>query len=92
MKIGIFLYGIVYGGYAKHNNIVFEKDLRHCWPNTKEMLVDPLISKGHTVDVFLSTYKPSDLDVYNEILNKTNPTKTIYYEHQKTKNHRGSCG
>jgi hypothetical protein len=75
MKIGICLFGIIYGKSGPYQD---EKDIKHCWLNLKNMLIDPFKQNGHDVEIYLSTYQVDDSDKYEEILELVKPTKVIF--------------
>jgi len=65
MKRGIASYGITSGLRPSHAGgpVGSDRDIRHCWPDHKKMLIDPLLEKGHSVNVYLSTYPFLDINV-----------------------------
>lgn len=77
MKIGFSLFGIIYGDGGQHND---QKDIKHCWQNIKNMLIEPFQEKGFDVEVFLSTYPVQDSEKFEEILKIVNPKKIVFSE------------
>lgn len=77
MKIGIAFYGIVDGIRPSHvgGPTGSERDVRHCWPDHKRMLIDPYIAKGHDVKIYLSTYPAVDPDIQKFIDDEIRPIK-----------------
>lgn len=89
MKIGIFLWGIIHGRYNNDDNVLLKKDFSHCWPNLREMLVQPLFEQGHSVDIFLSTYTSQDRAAHAQILKEISPKAIIYSNHAGS--NRSTC-
>lgn len=73
MRIGFFFYGIAYGP-GKGG----DRDFHHCWPNIKNMLVDPFIVQGHDVKLYFSTYPFPSGDIRQEFNSLVGPNE-IYY-------------
>ena len=79
MRVGIFLWGIIHGNYC-HEGMKYnvEKDLSHCWPNIKNMLVNPLQIAGHDVRLYVSTYTSENRSAHTNILKSIGPKAIIY--------------
>ena len=79
MRVGIFLWGIIHGSYC-HEGMKYnvEKDLSHCWPNIKNMLVNPLQIAGHDVRLYVSTYTSENRSAHTNILKSIGPKAIIY--------------
>jgi hypothetical protein len=81
MKIGFVFYGLFYGDgsdLGKKPNGASCKDITHCWPNLKRMLIDPFREQGHDCRVYISTYKVEDEQKHSEIVNLIKPYKAVY--------------
>jgi hypothetical protein len=56
------------------------KDIRHCWPNIKKNVVQPLLDNNNQVDVLLSTYKVTDETIEKDIFDKVQPKHVLYWD------------
>lgn len=94
MKIGIAFYGIVDGERPSvaSGPIGSNRDIRHCWPDHKKMLIDPFIEQGHEVSTYITSYTPGN-EIGQYISNDIKPT-TITYLDKSTSDPfttKGSC-
>ena len=75
MIIGLVIYGKIHG----HNGPK-KYDIRHCYPNTQRMIVDPLRQQGHEVRTFICTYPVDDADVLADFYTMTQPANVTFCE------------
>lgn len=73
MNIGFSFYGSIYGKAANRS-----KDVRHCWPNLKRMLIDPFVEQGHSAKILFSCYDPGDEEVESQFLSLVKPDLVLY--------------
>lgn len=81
MKIAICLFGILYGTGGKFGSL---RDVRHCWPNIKKNLIDPVTKLGHEVKLCLSTYKIDDAVIEKEIIDLLQPGYIKYCDFENS--------
>lgn len=81
MKIGFSFFGILYGSGG---NTQSTRDVRHCWNNIREKLIDPYTAAGHDVRIYLSTYKVENEITEQEILELIKPDKVHYSEYKNS--------
>lgn len=79
MKIGIAFFGILYG-YKDREGV--SRDYRHCWPNIRENIIDPLEKEGHLVSIYFSTYDFENTILTDEFLESLKPTKVILCKYE----------
>lgn len=72
MIIGLALYGIFHG---YHTNAGSAADFRHCFPNTRRMIIDPLREQGHVVKTFVCTYPILDPEALRDFHAMVDPVK-----------------
>lgn len=75
MKIGFVFYGITYGPGGRTGS---DRDFRHCWPNIKEMLVDPFVAQGHEVYLYLSSYFQENGPFWEELFKTFKPRHLVF--------------
>lgn len=80
MIVGLALFGILYGD---HRNSF--RDFRHCFPNIKRMIIEPLEKEGHFVKVFVCTYSIQDEEVLQTFKEMVNPEKVVWCEFSGSK-------
>lgn len=75
MKIGFCFYGITYGLGGRTGS---SRDFRHCWPNIKKMLIDPLVAQGHEAKIYFSTYFFEDKEIEKEFYEMVKPDDVFF--------------
>jgi hypothetical protein len=74
MKIGFVFFGIIYGLGGRTGSL---RDFRHCWPNLKQMLIDPFVEKGHEVKIYFSGYEFDDKEIEKEFYDLIKPHAVV---------------
>lgn len=77
MKVGFSFYGIIYGPGGRTGS---DRDFRHCWPNQKRTLIDPLLEQGHEANIYFSGYPINDGEIEKQFYDLVKPTKVLYNE------------
>lgn len=81
MKIGFSFFGILYGSGGNSRSV---RDVRHCWNNIREKIIDPYIADGHDIRIYLSSYKVEDEIIEQEILSLIKPDKVFYSDYKNS--------
>ena len=82
MKIGVCFSGFLYGEK--------ERDFRHCYPNIKSTIIEPLKDKGFDVNLYYSTYKTIE-EVISFLENEIKPKKVDYNKGDTNKSNKVNC-
>lgn len=84
MKIGIAFFGIIYEEGGK-------RDIRHCWPNLKKMIVDPYVKEGNDVRIYFSTYH-TEKNIQEDFTSMVRPNKIGYNDFKDSNNFTTKIG
>jgi hypothetical protein len=79
MIIGVAIYGKFHGHIDHHTGPKYY-DMRHCFPSTQRMIIDPLRQQGHDVRTFYCTYPIHDAELLKDFYEMVDPLKVEWCE------------